>query len=148
MDRDTYADGIVAIASVLRPKFPGWTEIPCDKQYTMGYPARAYFHQESRLFVLSAVEVVSDGKVDKGPEFHLSVSRQIGGAPRRCSTNDARYVLKQFGLDGAEEDNHVPGGVVRNFWRPVAYRFVGLECDCKASEPTIVEDKGDFVWRG
>lgn len=52
-----------------------------------------------------------------------------------------------IGLEGAEEDNHVPHGKVRNFWRPVAELLVGKECECKAEEPVIREDKGDFIWR-
>ncbi len=24
---------------------------------------------------------------------------------------------------------------------------IGQECKCKAFEPTIVEDKGDYIWR-
>jgi hypothetical protein len=113
----------------------------------MGGVGRGYFHAERSLSVISAVEVVDDGEIDKGPEYHISVSRQTPAGPQRCTSDAARFVLKQFGLDGAEEDNHVPYGVVRNFWRPVADRFVGLECECKAEEPAIVEDKGDFVWR-
>lgn len=146
--RDTYADGTISVVAVLRPKGPGWREIPCDKRITMGYPARAFFHPSSNLAVISAVEVASDGKIDKGPEYHISISRQLPSGPVRCDSNDARWVLDRFGMDGAEEDNHVPGGVVRNFWRPVADKLVGLECDCKTEEPAIIENKGDFIWRG
>lgn len=144
---DTFLDGTRSIISVLRPKGPGWRELPSPKQFTLGYPARAFFHEKSDLAVISAVEVADDGKIDKGPEYHVSISRQTLQGPKRCDSNEAKWVLEQFGLDGAEEDNHVPHGVVRNFWRPVAERLVGLECDCKAEEPAIVEDKGDFIWR-
>jgi hypothetical protein len=144
---DTYADGTRSIVSVLRPKGRGWRELPCNKQFTMGYPGRLFFHKETALAVISAVEVADDGKIDKGPEYHVSISKQTVLGTSRCDSNEAKWVLEEFGLDGAEEDNHVPNGVVRNFWRPVANRFVGLECDCKAEEPAIVEDKGDFVWR-
>jgi hypothetical protein len=144
---DTFADGTRSIISVLRPKGDGWRELPCDKQFTMGYPARLFYHSQQSLTVISAVEVASDGKIDKGPEYHISISRQMDDGPRRCDSNQAKWVLAQFGLDGAEEDNHVPHGVVRNFWRPVATGLVGLECECKAEEPAIREDKGDFVWR-
>jgi hypothetical protein len=145
---DTFADGIQSVVSVLRPRVAGWREIPTD-----GMPARsagvlrAFFHQASSLAVLSAVEVVDDGQVD-GPEYHLSISRQhrtLG--TKRCSSIEARWVLIQFGMDGAHEDNHVPGGLVRNFWRPVADPMVGRECPCVAGENTIREDKGDYVWR-
>lgn len=145
---DTFADGTISITPVLRPKGSGWREVPMNKQFTLGYPARAYFHDRHNIAVISAVEVASDGKIDKGPEYHVSISKQspIPGT-HRCDSNEAKWVLDQFGLEGAEEDNHVRHGLVRNFWRPVAARHVGLECDCKAEEPAVVEDKGDFIWR-
>ena len=147
MTHDTYADGTRSITSVLRPKGEGWRELPCDKRYSMGYPARTFYHAKSSIAVISAVEVASDGKIDKGPEYHISISQQAMGRPSRCDSNQAKWVLEQFGLAGAEEDNHVPNGVVRNFWRPVATGFIGLECECKAEEPAIKENKGDFIWR-
>lgn len=102
--------------------------------------------------VLSAVEVARDADgIDRGPEYHVSISSVDFAAanpkPKRCQYLDAVWVLKQFKLESAEEDNHVPGGVVRNFWRTVAEPLIGLECACKADEPAIREDKGDYVWR-
>lgn len=145
---DHFIDGSRSIISALRPRFAGWVEVPVDtKLLEMGGVARMFFHAERHLSVISAVEVADDGKIDKGPEYHLSVARQTPNGPRRCTSDTARWVRRQFGLEGAEEDNHVPGGVARNFWRPVADPLVGLECECKDEEPAIVEDKGDFVWR-
>jgi hypothetical protein len=146
---DTYSDGTLSLVAVKRPRLPGWREVPTDglPAGRAGAPIRAFFHAESSLAVLSAVEFIDDGKVD-GPEYHLSISRQhrtLG--TRRCSSNEARWVLKQFGIEEATEDNHVPHGLVRNFWRPVADSMVGRECLCVEGEPAIVEDKGDFVWR-
>lgn len=146
---DTYSDGTLSLVAVKRPRLPGWREIPTDELPAgrAGAPIRAFFHDELSLAVLSAVEFIDDGKVD-GPEYHLSISRQhrtLG--TRRCSSNEARWVLKQFGIEEATEDNHVPHGLVRNFWRPVADFMVGRECLCVEGEPAIVEDKGDFVWR-
>ena len=144
---DTFADGTRSITSVLRPKGSGWRELPCDKRFSLGYPARTFFHAKSNLAVISAVEVADDGKIDKGPEYHVSISKQTVLGPIRCDSNEAKWVLDQFGMNGAEEDNHVPHGTVRNFWRPVATRLIGLECGWKAEEPAIVENKGDFIWR-
>lgn len=145
---DHYADGTQSITSVMRPRNIGWQEIPWDQKYTLGYPSRAFWFLPRGLLVISAVEAVSDGKIDKGPEYHISISKLVRlGVIKRCDSNEARWVLDQFGLDGAEEDNHVPGGKVRNFWRPVAAGLVGIECECKAEEPAIVEDGGDFIWR-
>lgn len=146
---DYYADGRRCIVSVLRPKGGGWVEIPGANRFTGGFPGRGYMHQARGLFVISAVEVAADKDgIDRGFEYHLSISRPISpNVMARCSSDEARWVLDQFRLDGAEEDNHVPYGKVRNFWRAVASTLVGMECACKEEEPAIVEDKGDFVWR-
>ena len=110
---DTFLDGIRSVISVLRPRFAGWTEIPTNpKLFLLGGVARTYIHEERSISVISAVEVADDGKIDKGPEYHLLVARQTPMGPRRCTSDAARWVQRQFGLDGAEEDNHVPNGVV------------------------------------
>jgi hypothetical protein len=142
----------MTIESVIKPLFPvgdGWEYW---EQVTIepGYPCHRWCHGKSHLQVLSAVEVVRDKDgIDRGPEYHLSISKidWSRGQPKRCTSAEAQWVLAQFKLEGAEEDNHVPGGVVRNFWRTVAEPLIGLECACKADEPAMVEDKGDFVWR-
>jgi len=116
-----------------------------------GYPVERWLHYATDIQVLSAVEVAvdKDGS-SNGPEYHISASRAVY-VPKfhavRIDTNTAKWVLAEFGLDGAEEDNHVPNGVVRNFWRPVASGLIGKECRCKAEEVVIKENKGDFVWR-
>lgn len=138
-------------ASIIQPKTPtgdGWSRATwwvCPPELAvLGYPVQAWEHA-SGLFVLSAVEVAEEpGKPQLGPEYHLSVSLNGG----RCSSGDALWVLAAFGLLDAKEDNHVPSGRLRNFWRPVADNFSGYECPCVADEPAIREDKGDFVWRG
>lgn len=116
------------------------------------YPLERWLEYGSDVTVLSAVEVAvdKDGH-SNGPEYHLSISRATWPngryAAARVDTNLAKWVLAEFGLDGAEEDNHVPHGAVRNFWRPVASGLVGRECPCKAEEVVIRENKGDFIWR-
>lgn len=116
-----------------------------------GYPVERWLEYGSDIQVLTAVEVAKekDGSTN-GPEYHISVSRAVYVPmfhPVRIDTSTAKWVLAEFGLDGAEEDNHVPNGVVRNFWRPVASGLVGKECPCKAEEVVIRENKGDFIWR-
>lgn len=138
--------------SVIAPKRPaaqGWrrcTDWKCPPQLAeLGYPVEAWEHRDNGMFVLSAVEVASEpGKPELGPEYHLSVSAN----GQRCTSAQALWVLGQFDLVDGLEDNHVPSGRVRNFWRPVADRLSGVECKCVANEPAIREDKGDFVWRG
>lgn len=122
---------------------------PASPETTLGYEGECWFHRASCLYVISAVEVAApEGGISKGPEYHLSISHQTMDGPDRCTSADALFVLAAFDLLEAEEDNHVPNGRGRNFWRPVADGLVGLECACKADEPAIVEDKGDYVWRG
>lgn len=124
--------------------YPG---VDIRKRMGSAYPVVLYDHAASLLRVLSAVEVAKDkDDIERGPEYHISISKfGHDGRPGMCSADEAKWVLEQFGLEGAEEDNHVPGGVVRNFWRPVADRFVGLDCACKETEN--VEIVGDFVRR-
>jgi len=135
--------------SIIKPKRPsgkGWVyEGSADTQVTLGYEGHVWWFPEQGISVISAVEVAHDPKdIDKGPEYHVSVSKRGG----RCSRNEAKFVCKVFDMTGAEEDNHVPNGFVRNFWMPVAEYLIGHECHCKDEEPAMVEDKGDFVWRG
>jgi len=124
--------------------------IPSYTHTMRGMELRDYFAAKAMQGMLAdsayngsgvAVEV-PDKKI--GFEYHISITKM---GMKRCDSNEAKWVLRQFGLDGWEEDNHVPYGVARHFWRPVAENLVGLECKCKADEPEIVEDKGDYIWR-
>lgn len=137
---------------VIKPKRPTGTGWHRDRNWIaprqlaeLGYPVEAWSHSANGIFALSAVEVAKEpGKPDLGPEYHLSVSAN----GMRCTAADALWTLAQFDLLDAQEDNHVPSGRVRNFWRPVADHLSGYECPCVADEPNIKEDKGDYVWRG
>lgn len=139
------------IESIIKPKCPsgpGWRRVHNPNTPAldeMGFPHQTWLHDANQMFVISAVEVASDpGKPALGPEYHVSVSNN----GERCTSADALWVLAQFDLLDAKEDNHVPSGRVRNFWRPVADNLSGYECPCVGDEPNMVEDKGDFVWRG
>lgn len=137
----------ISIIQPKRPIVPGWRQVKDVKLpiHGEGYPYAAYEHPATGLFAISAVEVASEkvGTPALGPAYHLSIS--MGG--QRCSTADALWVLGQFGLVDALEDNHVPSGRVRNFWRYVADNLSGMQCPCTDEEPAIREDKGDYVWR-
>lgn len=151
----TTAPTPLAGVSAIQPKAPtpstGWTRADhilamAHELDAMGYPWQAWAHQANGLLVISAVEKPEPepGEFDAGPEYHLSISA-MGS---RCSSADAMWALGQFDLADAKEDNHVPSGRVRNFWRPVADRLSGFECPCQDSEPAMREEKGDFIWRG
>lgn len=141
------------IQSIISPKVPkneDWKRLgPIDTG--LGYTAVRWFLRSHRFLVISAVEVVNDQAAgeDIGPEYHLSVSViDPQGQPQRIPSAYARDVLADFDLDDAKEDNHIPHGRVRHFWRPVNDALSGYECPCQETEPTMKEDKGDFVWRG
>lgn len=134
------------VVQPLRPtgddwRFDGVAEIDVGNG---SFPSDVWTHRRG-FRVFSTIEVMPDEVPSKGPEYHLSMSRIFMGRIVRVSSNEARYILSCFGLDGWEEDNH--SRLVRNFWRPVNENLVGLECPCKATETAVVEDGGDFVWR-
>lgn len=135
------------IDSIIQPKEPfgsGWKKLPFRMPRDMGYPYQYWGHSNG-LLCISAVEVANEpGEPELGPEYHLSISMNGG----RCSSAEAAFALHAFGLNDAKEDNHVPSGKVRNYWRPVADNLSGYECPCKDNEPAMVEDKGDYIWRG
>jgi hypothetical protein len=134
--------------SIIRPKrpsAPGWRQVPVKGLPLVG-DYECWANDEAGLGVISAVEVAAEhaGQTPLGPAYHLSVS----AFGQRCSSADALWVLAQFDLSDAKEDNHVPGGKVRNFWRYVADHLSGHQCGCVDEEPAIREDRGDYVWRG
>jgi len=135
--------------SIIKPKRPigeGWFRWPDPPSWvTYGYDAETWLHESKLLTVISAVVVAYEDGIYKGPEYHVSMSKNGLG---RCSGNEAKFVIKEFDMQDAEEDNHVGKGIVRNFWKTVAEKLIGRECPCKESEPEIIEDKGDYVWRG
>lgn len=143
----------MSVASLILPKRPrgeGWRRLPNRllprSLRAMGYPLEFWFNHTNDLCVISAVEVATPEpeEPELGPEYHVSISRK----GERCTGTEAAWVLGEFDLSDAKEDNHVPSGVARNFWRPVADKLSGYECPCQDHEPAIREDKGDFVWRG
>ncbi|RWA55300.1 hypothetical protein AU476_07255 [Cupriavidus sp. UYMSc13B] len=145
--------------SIIKPKRPtgsGWiretgpTIEAIMRAAAMGFACEAWVHPETGIATFSAVEVAApENGVELGPEYHLSISKNSGrGGTQRATSAEALWCLAQFDLIDAREDNHVPHGLVRNFWRPVADKLSGYECPCAADEPAMREDKGDYVWRG
>lgn len=94
-----------------------------------------------RMVVISALELAElpDGSGDAGPQWHISASFGVG-AKRRLTDDEVKRVLHDFGMTGAEEDNHEPGRA-RHFWLPVdpARR---VDCQCKTTEEVHVEPDG------
>lgn len=139
----------VSIIQTLKPKNKDWIELAVPPQMRHESIAiTCWAHPELRFCAISAIEKAMDKDgIDRGPEYHLSFSKDNNGIKVRCDSNEVKWLLDQFGLEGAEEDNHVPHGIARNFWRTVREDMIGLECGCKETEPIMKENKGDYIWR-
>lgn len=120
----------------------GWTALPVQSAFTRD----SQFTQTSRwqkgsIVVLSSLEhaeLPGSGGL-AGPTWHISVSRY----GKRPTPKDVGRALRDFGMVGADEDNHHPG-VARHYFMPIdpAYRSA---CECKTTEDVIVEKDG-FAW--
>lgn len=139
------------IISVVQTKKPhhreDWLELPAPALPEPPIAVTVWRHEPSGINVISAVERVYDEPVDQGPEYHISITKRTSEVVERVDSNEARWVLQQFHCEEAEEDNHVPYGKARHFWRPVRDDLAGYVCRCVDEEPAIREDKGDFIWR-
>lgn len=134
-----------SIIKTLYPNGKEWNKSKHDiRHFTFGYPATMWT-TNSGFMVFSAVEVMDNIEdIAIGPQYHISVSYLRG----RCTRNQSRYVLKCFNMLDSEEDNHVKRGFVRNYFKPVADKFIGYKCPCVEKETAIKENKGDYIWRG
>jgi hypothetical protein len=145
----------VVIIRPLRPlNLSAWECWPAPARFPNGlrpHSAERWVHKRERISVLSTVEPIRDDGGELRPEYHVSLCRLIegpfGAEPVRVDSATALDVLRLFGAEKLLEDNHVPSGKVRNFWRPVADPIADQQCACVEVEPQIREDRGDFVWR-
>lgn len=153
MERALDTAGLPAIIQPLRPRGRGWAQRPVDTSLwpSQPYAIEGWYNRGQEVQVLSAVERVQpEGPSAPRLEYHISVSGYSYEKAKvyRCSASRARWALREFGFDDHFEDNHVPHGIVRNFWRPVAEDLVGQVCPCVDGEPAMREMQGDYVWRG
>lgn len=74
-----------------------------------------------------------------GPQWHISITLK----GKRPKPNHVRAVLRDFGMVGAEEDNHHPGNA-RHFWIPCDPTR-RVDCECKATEVIVVDPDG-YTW--
>lgn len=128
---------------IFKPKRPtgkDWQQVRMPSVLPdSGCTTEAWVHKDG-FFAISAVEAPEPERV--GAEYHISISKAGG----RCTPEEALWVLLEFGIPEAEEDNH-HSGIARQFWRPCADKEVGNECPCKEEETAIVEDGGAYIWR-
>jgi len=106
----------VGFISAIQPKKPQsdkWEVIPVDtSRFTHGYVGVTYGSSDG-FFVISAVEVM-DGE----PFYHISLSKE---SRQRCTRNEVRAVIRDFGMCGAEEDTS-GAALARHFFLAVADR--------------------------
>lgn len=138
------------IVKPLRPKDQiNWSLVRSDLSI-LGIPAELWIYNNAPfLKVISAVEPVGTGHgEDRSLHYHVSISRgHYGQYPLRATSNQAKQAVIAFGIQDGEEDNHVPDGVVRNFFMSVNEEVRGIPCECVGTEIEMSLDKGDFIWR-
>ncbi len=126
---------------IIKPKTPKGGFWQFDQPWqVLGYPGERWFSVRGHI-VITAVEVAATEEIELGPEYHVSVSFRGGRMPAASIP----WFLKEWDMEGADEDNHVPNAIARHFWKPVAEKYHGYVCPCKENEHAIVE--GDYIWR-
>lgn len=138
--------------SLIKPLTPNGNYWECvgrvPRELLFGYEGFYWHFPPRRFFVISALEVVAPERVDLGPEYHVSLTkRDRKDRMLRTTRFEADFVVQAFGLEDADEDNHVPGGIARNFWLPVAEHLRGYVCPCKETEQPIHDKLNDYTWR-
>jgi len=145
-------DGVPLVVSIFRPPSEQWEQWPVSVAGFEVKPivAERYYCESHRVQVITSLECVQpeDGTPAR-VEYHLSVSAiDVDGSVMRADEQLAQWALRQFGFAGGLQDNHVPSGRVRNYWRPIADPLQGQECPCVDDEPAMIEMQGDYTWRG
>lgn len=123
-----------------RPSSPDWRMLDRIRVH-MGFPAERWVSRFGHVAVTAVETPVDNHTENLGPEYHVSISKAGG----RVSADEVPELLRVWDMEGADEDNHVPGGIARHFWKVVAAKYAGFVCPCKQTEHAITE--GDYVWR-
>lgn len=89
---------------------------------------------------MNVIAISSIHEIDGKPQYHVSFSDR--GV--RIAQGWMEALLKQWQIEDFEEDNHVPNGQVRNYWKPFDPEL--KECQCKQTEVPH-EEEGGYVWR-
>lgn len=113
---------------------PGWT---CN-----GYVSatRGTHYQRGAIRVISSlIEADLPDGSGVGWQWHVSVSTN----GKRPHHRHLACALREFGMIGAEEDNHHPGNA-RHFWKPVDAKH-RVACECKVDEQIVVDPDG-YQW--
>jgi hypothetical protein len=109
--------------------------------------------RRGRLVVMSSVSMM-DFRGAERPQWLVSLSargtahaRDLQAHPERYRATDAdvRRVLRDFGIERAEEDNHQPGCARMFFLLCDAKPDDPAQCECKETEEVVTEPDG-FKW--
>lgn len=113
-----------------------WKEIP-PPAHLQQHGARCYKRGQTYVITQLADMEAPDGSGDVIPTWLVSVSTSGRTMPR---DRTMRAVREAFGMQDAEEDNHM-SGIARDLFMCVdpARR---VECECKVDELTIVRADG------
>ncbi len=136
-----------AVGRGLRAKEPRpWANYTRERPMAVHSPSGEVIEQmlawrRGRLLVTSSVDEM---------EFHGELRWQwllaISAGGWRATDEECARVLRDFDMEGAEEDNHFPGRV-RSFFRLCDTRPGDpSQCECKETEETVVEPDG-FRWQ-
>ncbi len=109
-----------------------WTFLQfCDQGMAWQHP--------SGVCAISSIVWVND---EHEPEYHWEwlVSFSIMGR-RRVSDKKLKWILKDWGMEDFEEDNHTPG-IARKFWLAVDQKF-RKPCPCKDE---IIKSEDEYFW--
>lgn len=116
-----------------------WEQTPIPDAVSSVHP-RSSAWIRGRLIVISSLADMELPGGGVGPTWLVTIS--VLGR-KRADDHEVRKALRDFGMIGAEEDNHT-AGVTRGFFLPVDPARRGL-CECKTDETTIVEPDG-YTW--
>lgn len=112
------------------PQEPGWSAIGVNKDHTAW--------QKGYVYALSSLISVMDEHQPAHFEWLVSFSKM---GKRRLSNAEIQPVLKAFGIEDFEEDNHEKG-IARKFWLAVEEKY-RKPCPCK-DEMIITEGEYQY----
>lgn len=124
-----------------RPKRGRWERLPTPTALELPnhLSNSAWMHGLVRVCSSLIVAELPGRAGEAGLQWLISVSR----AGKRPKPADVERALRDFGMVGAEQDNHHPGNA-RHFFL-VCDPALRVPCDCKTDEQTIV-DRDGYAW--
>lgn len=128
------------------PRWRSWERLPSVSFRDDPRPAlQGWLRQRLQVLVgLGPMEFRGESRL----QHTLSICTYTGVDRTRSRSTDEEVAvaLRDFGMAGAEEDNHQPG-IIRMFFLLADLRpgEEGIQCECKSDEQVVVEPDG-FRW--